>query len=148
MNLFTIKDNPNLFVVWSFEQDKIYGYPVYKFPIDVEWETCNNFDRNLIENISEIPDIYLHSFIGMSGIYRNMMPELNPNFEFLDYYISSNKEEIFIHDINLKGLNKTLTKENALCVIPNDESVVKNILLFVLKNELKQKEYPDLTENE
>ncbi len=83
----------------------------------------------------------------MSGIYEFGSLGVKPYFEFLDYYISSNKEEIIIHDINLKRLNKTLAKDNALCVIPNDESVIKNLLLFVLKDSLKQKDYPDLTEN-
>lgn len=147
MNLFTIKGNTNLFVVWSFEQDRIYGYPINKFPIDVEWDVCNNFALEQIENIWEINDIFISSFIHMSGIYEFGSLGVKPYFEFLDYYISSNKEEIIIHDINLKRLNKTLAKDNALCVIPNDESVIKNLLLFVLKDSLKQKDYPDLTEN-
>lgn len=148
MNLFIIKGNPNIFVVWSFEETEVLGYHVSKFPIDVEWDVCNNFALEQIENIWEINDVFISSFIHMSGIYEFGSLGMKPYFEFLDYYISSNKEEIVIHDINLKGLNKTLTKDNALCVIPNDESVVKNILLFVLKDLLVQKEYPDLTKVE
>lgn len=147
MNLFTIKNNPMIFVVWSFEETEILGYHLHKFPIDVEWETVLKFPKEEIENIWEIGDIYISSFIHMSGIYEFGSGGMKPYFEFLDYYISSNKDEISIHDINLKGLNKTLTKDNALYIIPNDEYVLKNILLFVLKDELKQKEYPDLNKD-
>lgn len=144
MNLFTVKDNPCIFVVWSFEQTEVLGYHIHKFPIDVEWETVLRFPKDQIENIWEINDVFISSFVHMSGIHEFGSGGMKPYFEFLDYYISSNKDEISIHDINLKGLNKTLTKENTLCVIPNDESVLKNIVLFTLKDVLNKREYPSL----
>lgn len=143
MNIFTIKGNPNLFVVWSFEQTEIYGYVITKFPIDVEWDTTVKFPRDQIENIWEINDVFITSFIHMSGIHEFGPSGMKPYFDFLDYYISSNKDEVSIHDINLKGCGKTLTKDNAETVIVNDESLIKNILLYVLKDVLSQKEYPN-----